>query len=176
MLNLGQFPQRDVVRIEELINYFDYDYPQPKGDHPVAIYTEISDSPWNQGLKLVHIGLQTKTIPTDHLPASNLVFLVDVSGSMNWVNKLPLVKEAFKLLVDQLRPNDRVAIVVYAGAAGVVLPSTAGNQTATIKDALDKLSAGVLHGGWRRHQTGLQNCAGKFYQRWQQPRDFGKRR
>ncbi|MCP1386004.1 vWA domain-containing protein [Runella salmonicolor] len=142
MLNFGQFPQRDVVRIEELINYFDYDYPQPKGEHPVAIHTEISDSPWNKGLKLVHIGLQAKTIPTDHLPASNLVFLVDVSGSMNWVNKLPLVKEAFKLLVDQLRPNDRVAIVVYAGAAGVVLPSTAGNQTATIKDALDKLSAG----------------------------------
>lgn len=142
MLNLGQFPQRDVVRIEEMINYFDYDYPQPKGEHPVAIHTEVSDSPWNKGLKLVQIGLQAKTIPTDNLPASNLVFLVDVSGSMNWVNKLPLVKEAFKLLVDQLRPNDRVAIVVYAGAAGTVLPSTPGNQTATIKDALDKLSAG----------------------------------
>lgn len=142
MLNLGQFPQRDVVRIEEMINYFDYDYPQPKGEHPVAIHTEVSDSPWNKGLKLVQIGLQAKTIPTDNLPASNLVFLVDVSGSMNWANKLPLVKEAFKLLVDQLRPNDRVAIVVYAGAAGTVLPSTPGNQTATIKDALDKLSAG----------------------------------
>lgn len=142
MLNLGQFPQRDVVRIEEMINYFDYDYPQPKGEHPVAIHTEFSDSPWNKGLKLLHIGLQAKTIPTDNLPASNLVFLVDVSGSMNQANKLPLVKEAFKLLVDQLRPNDRVAIVVYAGAAGTVLPSTPGNQTATIKDALDKLSAG----------------------------------
>lgn len=142
MLNLGQFPQRDVVRIEEMINYFDYDYPQPKGEHPVAIHTELSDSPWNKGLKLLHIGLQAKTIPTDNLPASNLVFLVDVSGSMNQANKLPLVKEAFKLLVDQLRPNDRVAIVVYAGAAGTVLPSTPGNQTATIKDALDKLSAG----------------------------------
>lgn len=142
MLNLGQFPQRDVVRIEEMINYFDYDYPQPKGEHPVAIHTEFSDSPWNKGLKLLHIGLQAKTIPTDNLPPSNLVFLVDVSGSMNQANKLPLVKEAFKLLVDQLRPNDRVAIVVYAGAAGAVLSSTPGNQTATIKDALDKLSAG----------------------------------
>ncbi|WP_428667870.1 YfbK domain-containing protein [Runella sp.] len=142
MLNLGQFPQRDVVRIEEMVNYFEYDYPQPKGEHPVAIQTEISDSPWNKGLKLIHIGLQAKTIPTDNLPASNLVFLVDVSGSMNQANKLPLVKEAFKLLVDQLRPNDRVAIVVYAGAAGTVLSSTPGNQTATIKDALDKLSAG----------------------------------
>ncbi len=142
MLNLGQFPQRDMVRIEEMINYFEYDYSQPKGQHPVAIHTELSDSPWNNGLKLLHIGLQAKTIPTDNLPSSNLVFLVDVSGSMNWANKLPLVKEAFKLLVDQLRPTDRVAIVVYAGAAGVVLPSTPGNQTATIKDALDKLSAG----------------------------------
>lgn len=142
MLNLGQFPQRDVVRIEEMINYFDYDYPQPKGEHPVAIHTEFSDSPWNKGLKLLHIGLQAKTIPTDNLPPSNLVFLVDVSGSMNQANKLPLVKEAFKLLVNQLRPNDRVAIVVYAGAAGAVLSSTPGNQTATIKDALDKLSAG----------------------------------
>jgi Ca-activated chloride channel family protein len=142
MLNLGQFPQKDVVRIEEMINYFDYDYPQPKGEHPVAIHTEFSDSPWNKGLKLLHIGLQAKTIPTDNLPASNLVFLIDVSGSMNQANKLPLVKEAFKLLVNQLRPNDRVAIVVYAGAAGTVLPSTPGNQTATIKDALDKLSAG----------------------------------
>lgn len=142
MLNLGQFPQRDMVRIEEIINYFDYDYPQPKGEYPVAIHTEFSDSPWNKGLKLLHIGLQAKTIPTDNLPASNLVFLVDVSGSMNQANKLPLVKEAFKLLVNQLRPNDRVAIVVYAGAAGTVLSSTPGNQTATIKDALDKLSAG----------------------------------
>ena len=142
MLNLGQFPQRDVVRIEEMINYFDYDYPQPKGEHPVAIHTEFSDSPWNKGLKLLHIGLQAKTIPTDNLPPSNLVFLVDVSGSMNQANKLPLVKEAFKLLVNQLRPNDRVAIVVYAGAAGTVLSSTPGNQTATIKDALDKLNAG----------------------------------
>lgn len=142
MLNLGQFPQRDVVRTEEMINYFDYDYPQPKREHPVAIHTEFSDSPWNKGLKLLHIGLQAKTIPTDNLPPSNLVFLVDVSGSMNQANKLPMVKEAFKLLVDQLRPNDRVAIVVYAGAAGTVLSSTPGNQTATIKDALDKLSAG----------------------------------
>ncbi|MFN8346289.1 MAG: von Willebrand factor type A domain-containing protein [Spirosomataceae bacterium] len=142
MLNLGQFPQRDAVRIEEMINYFDYNYPQPKGEHPVAIHTEFSDSPWNKGLKLLHIGLQAKTIPTDNLPPSNLVFLVDVSGSMAMPNKLPLVKEAFKLLVDQLRPTDRVAIVVYAGAAGLVLPSTSGDQPSAIKDALDKLSAG----------------------------------
>jgi Ca-activated chloride channel family protein len=142
LLNLGQFPQKDMVRIEEMINYFDYDYPQPKGEHPVVIQTELSDSPWNKGLKLLHIGLQAKTIPSDNLPASNLVFLVDVSGSMAMPNKLPLVKEAFKLLVNQLRPSDRVAIVVYAGAAGTVLPSTPGHQASTIKDALDNLQAG----------------------------------
>ncbi|WP_028664091.1 YfbK domain-containing protein [Runella zeae] len=142
MLNLGQFPQRDAVRIEEMINYFDYQYPQPKGEHPVALKTELSESPWNPGLQLLQIGLQAQTIPADNLPASNLVFLIDVSGSMNTANKLPLVKEAFKLLVNQLRPQDHVAIVVYAGAAGAVLPSTSGQQKATIKDALDKLSAG----------------------------------
>lgn len=148
MLNLGQFPQRDAVRIEELINYFDYQYPQPKGEHPVAIKTELSESPWNPGLQLLQVGLQAQTIPADNLPASNLVFLIDVSGSMNTANKLPLVKEAFKLLVNQLRPQDRVAIVVYAGAAGAVLPSTSGQQKATIKDALDKLSAdGSTAGG-----------------------------
>ena len=142
MLNLGQFPQRDAVRIEEMINYFDYQYPQPKGEHPVALKTELSESPWNPGLQLLQIGLQAQTIPVNNLPASNLVFLIDVSGSMNTANKLPLVKEAFKLLVNQLRPQDHVAIVVYAGAAGAVLPSTSGQQKATIKDALDKLSAG----------------------------------
>lgn len=142
MLNLGQFPQRDAVRIEEMINYFDYQYPQPKGEHPLVLKTELSESPWNPGLQLLQIGLQAQTIPADNLPASNLVFLIDVSGSMNTANKLPLVKEAFKLLVNQLRPQDHVAIVVYAGAAGAVLPSTSGQQKATIKDALDKLSAG----------------------------------
>ncbi|WP_273214631.1 YfbK domain-containing protein [Runella zeae] len=142
MLNLGQFPQRDAVRIEEMINYFDYQYPQPKGEHPLVLKTELSESPWNPGLQLLQIGLQAQTIPADNLPASNLVFLIDVSGSMNTANKLPLVKEAFKLLVNQLRPQDHVAIVVYAGAAGAVLPSTSGQQKSTIKDALDKLSAG----------------------------------
>jgi Ca-activated chloride channel homolog len=138
----GNLPHKDVVRIEEMVNYFDYDYAQPQGKQPVNIHTEISDSPWNKGLKLLHIGLQAKKIPTDKLPASNLVFLIDVSGSMNESNKLPLVTKAFKLLTDQLREQDRVAIVVYAGAAGVVLPSTTGNHKTTIKDALDKLEAG----------------------------------
>lgn len=141
-LNMGQMPPKDAIRIEEMINYFDYDYPQPTGQDPVSISTEFSDSPWNKGLKLMHIGLQAKNVATDNLPASNLVFLIDVSGSMGSPNKLPLLKQAFKLLVDQLRPNDHVAITVYAGAAGLVLPSTSGNQKQTIKDALDRLEAG----------------------------------
>ena len=138
----GQLPPKDAIRIEEMINYFDYNYAQPKGKDPINIETEISDSPWNKGLKLLHIGLQAKTISTDNLPASNLVFLIDVSGSMNDQNKLPLVKTAFKLLTDQLREQDHVSIVVYAGAAGLVLLPTSGKDKNKIKDALENLSAG----------------------------------
>ena len=138
----GQLPPKDAVRIEEMINYFDYNYAQPKGKDPINIETEISDSPWNKGLKLLHIGLQAKTIPTGNLPASSLVFLIDVSGSMDAQNKLPLVRTAFKLLTDQLREQDYVSIVVYAGAAGLVLPPTSGKDKNKIKDALENLSAG----------------------------------
>src|SRR5690606_22746251 len=138
----GQSPPKDAVRIEELINYFDYDYKQPGDEHPFRIHTEISVAPWNEKHKLVHVGLQGKEIPTEDLPPSNLVFLLDVSGSMNAPNKLPLLKSSFKLLVDQLREEDHVAIVVYAGAAGVVLQPTAGSEKRTILDALDRLQAG----------------------------------
>lgn len=141
-INNGQMPPKDAVRVEEMINYFQYHYPQPEGKDPVAIHTEMADCPWNTDHTLVMVGLQAKTIPTDNLPPSNLVFLVDVSGSMWSPNKLPLVKSAMKLLVDQLRPQDRVAIVVYAGAAGLVLPSTPGNEKIKIKDAIDSLTAG----------------------------------
>lgn len=138
----GQRPPKDAVRIEELINYFDYDYKQPSDDHPFRIHTEISAAPWNQKHKLVHIGLQGKEIATENLPPSNLVFLIDVSGSMNEPNKLPLLKSSFKLLVDQLREEDRVAIVVYAGAAGVVLEPTPGNEKSVILNAINRLEAG----------------------------------
>jgi Ca-activated chloride channel family protein len=138
----GQQPPKDAVRIEEMVNYFDYDYQQPKGEDPFNIYTEISAAPWNAKHKLVHIGLQGKKIPTDNLPASNLVFLIDVSGSMSDPNKLPLLVASFKLLVEQLREQDRVAIVVYAGAAGMVLPSTSGSDKKTIIEALERLEAG----------------------------------
>jgi Ca-activated chloride channel family protein len=141
-LNNGALPPAGAVRIEEMINYFHYEYPQPTSDKPFSINTEISDAPWNKNHKLVLIGLQGKRIPTQDLPASNLVFLIDVSGSMNMDNKLPLVKASMKMLVDQLRDQDRVAIVVYAGAAGLVLPPTSGEDKTKIKDAIDNLEAG----------------------------------
>jgi Ca-activated chloride channel homolog len=161
-LNDGQLPPADAVRIEEMVNYFDYRYPQPRGKHPVAVITELSDSPWNTGLKLLHVGLQAKTIATDHLPASNLVFLIDVSGSMGAPNKLPLVISGFKLLVDQLRPQDRVAVVVYAGAAGLVLPSTAGNEKTKIKDALERLEAGGSTAGGEGIKLAYQEATAHF--------------
>lgn len=138
----GQMPPKDAVRIEEMINYFDYEYAQPKGEDPFSINTEIAIAPWNKKHRLVHIGLQGKSIPKDNLPASNIVFLIDVSGSMEDPNKLPLLKSSFKMLVEQLREQDQVAIVVYAGAAGMVLPSTSGANKREILDALDRLQAG----------------------------------
>ncbi|MFM7854071.1 MAG: von Willebrand factor type A domain-containing protein [Flammeovirgaceae bacterium] len=141
-IQLGQRPPKDAVRIEEMINYFDYDYKQPTGEDPFSIYTEIAAAPWNKKHKLVHIGLQGKNIPKENLPPSNLVFLIDVSGSMSDENKLPLLKASFKLLVEQLREQDRVAIVVYAGAAGLVLPSTSGAEKKKIIESLENLQAG----------------------------------
>lgn len=141
-INLGQRPPADAVRIEELINYFNYDYQQPKGEHPFSIYTEYVDCPWNQENKLLHIGLQGKKIEKEHLPPSNLTFLIDVSGSMFPPNRLPLLKSALKMLVDELRPQDRVSMVVYAGAAGKVLDPTPGNEKETILKAIEKLEAG----------------------------------
>ena len=141
-LTNGQKPPMDAVRIEEMINYFNYNYNQPTGEHPFAIYHEIAACPWNKENLLLHIGLQGKKIETENLPASNLVFLLDVSGSMSSQNKLPLLKKAFKLLVNQLRSEDKVAIVVYAGSSGLVLPSTNGNKKETILNSLNKLNAG----------------------------------
>ena len=141
-INNGQKVPKDAVRIEEMMNFFKYQYPQPTNEHPFSINSEYSDCPWNTNNKLVRIGLQGKNIDDSKLPASNLVFLIDVSGSMFAANKLPLLKESMKVLVNQLRKDDRVAIVVYAGAAGLVLPPTSGNKKMTIMDALDKLQAG----------------------------------
>ena len=141
-LNNGQTVPKDAVRIEEMINFFKYDYPQPKDKDAFSINTEYSDAPWNPNHKLLKIGLKGKDIPSDNLPASNFVFLIDVSGSMDSENKLPLLKQSMKLLVNQMRSEDRIAIVVYAGAAGLVLPSTSGTEKEKIFAALDNLNAG----------------------------------
>ena len=148
MINNGQNIPFDAVKIEEMVNYFDYNYPQPEGEHPFSINTEVAITPWNKDTKIVKIGLQGKTYTNKELPASNLTFLIDVSGSMGSQNKLPLLKSAFKLLVNQLRKKDKVSIVVYAGAAGVVLEPTSGNNKEKIIAALDNLySGGSTAGG-----------------------------
>ncbi|MGO4921054.1 YfbK domain-containing protein [Maribacter spongiicola] len=141
-INNGKDVPVDAVKIEEMINYFDYDYPQPTDEHPFSVNTEVAQTPWNVDTKLVRIGLQGKEYLNEELPASNLTFLIDVSGSMSAGNKLPLLKSAFKLLVNQLREKDRVSIVVYAGAAGVVLEPTSGNNKEKIMSALNNLEAG----------------------------------
>jgi Ca-activated chloride channel family protein len=139
-LNDNRMPPPDAVRIEEMINYFNYEYPQPEGEHPFVVSTELAECPWNGGHQLALIGLQGLDIETKDLPPNNLVFLLDVSGSMNSPAKLPLLKSAMRLLVDQLRPEDRVSIVVYAGAAGLVLEPTA--DKAQILEAINRLNAG----------------------------------
>lgn len=141
-INNGQAVPKDAVRIEEMVQFFKYNYAQPTSNEPFAIHTEYSDCPWNTKHKLVRIGLKGKEIPTEKLPASNLVFLIDVSGSMSDENKLPLVKESLKLLVAQMRKQDRIAIVVYAGAAGLVLPATSGDEKRKIIASLDQLQSG----------------------------------
>jgi Ca-activated chloride channel homolog len=146
-LTAGQRPPKDAVRIEEFLNYFRYDYPEPNGDERFSVTTDLALSPWAREHRLLRIGIKGKSLRTDAVPPSNLVFLLDVSGSMQPPNKLPLVKQAFRLLAQELRPQDRVAIVVYAGAAGLVLPSTPGSDKATILAALDRLEAGGTTAG-----------------------------
>lgn len=141
-LNEEQMPPAGSVRIEELINYFSYDYPVPENGKPVSMTTRLMNSPWNRGRQLLQIGLRTKPIPWENTPPCNLTFLIDVSGSMMPYDRLPLVKQGLKMLVTQLRPEDQVAMVVYAGAAGVVLPPTKGSQAQVILDAIDRLEAG----------------------------------
>ena len=143
LLNAGNRPPKDAIRTEELINYFSYDYPRPNNrSTPFTITTEVGPSPWNGDTRLLHIGIQGYDVPRAQLPAANLVFLVDVSGSMRSPGKLELLKSALRLLVRELKAEDRVSMVVYAGASGVVLEPTAGDQAATISMALDALTAG----------------------------------
>ncbi len=141
-LREGRLPPADAVRSEEMINYFNYDDPAPEGDAPLALRTELGDCPWNPANRILRVGLRAQDIPRDALPPANLVFLLDVSGSMQGPDRLDLLKKSMLLLVDQLRPEDRISIVVYAGAAGLVLPPTAGNRGVIIREAIEQLSAG----------------------------------
>lgn len=161
-INNGQKVPTDAVRVEEMINFFKYDYPQPNDGNPFSINTEYSDCPWNENHKLLKIGLQGKNIPMTNLPPSNLVFLIDVSGSMSDDNKLPLLKESMRILVQELRPKDKVAIVVYAGSAGVVLPPTSGDEKETIMDAFDKLNAGGSTAGGEGIELAYKLAAENF--------------
>jgi len=161
-INAGQLPPKDAVRIEEMINYFHYDLSGPTNNDPVAIHTELAAAPWNPQHRLLRIGLKAKDVKTDKLPPSNLVFLIDVSGSMNEANKLPLVKASMKMLVDQLRPNDNVAIVVYAGQVAVKLPSTPGDQKTKIKEVIDNMDAGGSTAGGAGIMMAYQIAKEKF--------------
>ena len=147
-INRGELPPADAIRTEELVNYFSYDYPKPTGNDPVKITVEAGTCTWNTAHRLVRIGLKAKEIPTEQLPASNLVFLIDISGSMWGANRLDLVKSSLKLLVNNLRNKDKVAIVTYAGSAGVKLEATSGGDKQKIREAIDELTAsGSTAGG-----------------------------
>ncbi len=138
----GKLPPKDAVRIEEMINYFSYDYPQPAKGEPFSITTDVTQSPFNAKMKLVRVGLEAPAIEDSQVPARNLVFLIDVSGSMMPANKLPLLKQSMDLLVAQMRPQDKIAIVTYAGNAGLVLPPTSGKEKDTIRRAIFNLEPG----------------------------------
>lgn len=161
-LNSGTLPPKDAVRLEEFINYFHYNNPAPKDDRPFALSTELSDCSWTPAHQLIKISLQGRDIEQEHLPPSNLVFLIDVSGSMSDPNKLPLLKSAFHLLVNNLRAEDNVSIVVYAGAAGVVLDSVSGREKARINEAIDHLEAGGSTAGGQGIMLAYQ-IAGKNF-------------
>jgi Ca-activated chloride channel family protein len=161
-LTAGRRPPRDAVRIEELVNYFRYEYPQPDGDTPFSVTLEAAACPWRPGHRLVRVGLRGRDVNRDARPAGNLVFLVDVSGSMNEPNKLPLVQRALTMLVDELTENDRVAIVTYAGNAGLVLASTSGDQKQKIRGAIEALQAGGSTHGSAGINLAYEQAAAEF--------------
>ncbi|WP_082783656.1 VWA domain-containing protein [Snodgrassella sp. CFCC 13594] len=155
-LNQGRLPPVDAVRVEELVNYFDYHYPLPSGDAPFSVHTTTVDSPWQKNAKIIKIGIQAKDIAAQQLPPANLVFLVDVSGSMNSHDKLPLVKQTLRLLTEQLRPQDKVTLITYASGEKLVLPPTSGSHKQTILRAINELSAGGATAGEQAIQLAYQ--------------------
>ncbi|MBI3865385.1 MAG: VWA domain-containing protein [Planctomycetia bacterium] len=161
-LMAGQLPPAGAVRIEELVNYFTYEDPPPLGDAPFSVNLEIAECPWNPAHRLARIGLKGREFAQEDRPASNLVFLIDVSGSMDAPNKLPLVRDGLKLLVEHLTSRDRVAIVVYAGSSGLALPSTAGNYKDVILAAIDQLRAGGSTHGSAGIQLAYQTATENF--------------
>ena len=161
-LNSGRRPPKNAVRIEELINYFSYDDPAPIGDDPFAVSLEAAASPWHTDRLVVRIGLKAKDIDRGERPAGNLVFLVDVSGSMSAANKLPLVKQSLKMLVRELSANDRISLVTYAGNAGLKLPPTPGNDKETILEAIDSLSSGGSTHGSAGIELAYEQAAENF--------------
>jgi Ca-activated chloride channel family protein len=161
-LQNGQMPEKDAVRVEEMINYFDYDYPQPGGDAPFSITTEMADCPWNPKHKLVHIGLQGKKIDLQNLKPSNLVFLIDVSGSMQDANKLPLVKKSLRMLVENLGRRDKISIVTYAGSAGVILPPTPAYMKDSIIGVIENLEAAGSTAGSEGIETAYKLANNNF--------------
>lgn len=162
LMQHNQLPPPGAVRIEELVNYFRYDYPQPKDERPFSVTTEVASCPWQPGHRLVRIGLKGREIPKDKRPPSNVVFLIDVSGSMNQPNKLPLVQQSLKLLTEQLGENDQIAIVVYAGRAGLVLPTTTGDHRQAILEAIDRLRAGGSTNGAQGIQLAYEIASQNF--------------
>jgi Ca-activated chloride channel family protein len=161
-INEGSLPPKDAVRVEEMINYFTYDYAQPRDDKPFAVQVDVASCPWETSHRLVRIGLKGKEIATDKRGPSNVVFLLDVSGSMMPTERLPLVKQAMRLLVEKLTENDRVAIVVYAGASGLALPSTTGDHKEQILEALENLQAGGSTNGEAGIQLAYKIAADNF--------------
>jgi Ca-activated chloride channel homolog len=161
-LTSGRLPPPDAVRIEEMVNYFRYDYPQPAGDRPFSVTLEAAECPWHSGRRLVRVGLEGRDIDRRERPAGNLVFLIDVSGSMAAANKLPLVKQALAMLVEELTENDSVAIVTYAGDAGVKLPATSGDQKGKILAAIESLSSGGSTHGSAGINLAYEQAAERF--------------
>ena len=162
MITYGQQPPPASVRVEEMVNYFEYDYKEPTGEHPIVVHQNLTTCPWNKEHQLLHLSAKAKEIDTNLLPPSNLVYLVDVSGSMSQRNKLPLVIKSLKLLVEQLRPQDRVAIVTYAGQAGVALPSTSAADKSTIIAGLERLKSGGSTAGAEGIKTAYKIAKDNF--------------